>query len=247
MEIDSAAISWNKALLDNAAVPGGVFKIPVAHMATNQRSELKAAIAEEYTGENRFQAMILWGGVEWTQMGLGPADMQYLNQREVNKYEICGILGVPPMVVGATQDPTYANYEVGRLAWWEDGIIPLLEWIRNKVNAQIAPSFGPNIRIHYDLSRTPAMRKALSEAVASGYKMWQMGWPINAINKRFGLGMDDVPWGDKAYLQINMAPIDELQGPGNPDLDTTPKPPKPNDPAGTDEEDNTDDNEDVTA
>lgn len=240
MEMDNAAIVWNKALLDNQAVPGGVFNIPVASMTKPQRDELKLAIQEEYTSDQRFQAMVLWGGVEWKQMGLSPADMQFLNQREVNKYEICAIMGVPPMVVGATQDPTYANYQTGRLAWWEDGIIPLLEWVRNKMNAQVAPTFGPNIRIHYDLSRTPAMRSALTEQTGIAYKLWQMGYPINMINKRLGLGLDSVKWGDEAYAQINMCPIDQLQGPGS--VDTAPKPKDPkeddeeNEPVADDEE-----------
>lgn len=223
MATENSAIGWNRSMLDNSGIPGGIYKIPVTSTTKAQRDELKAAIKEAYGGKNKFETMILWGGMDWTRMGFSPTDMQFLEQRRLNKYEICSVFGVPPQMVGAQEDPTYSNYAVARLSFWEDSVIPLLAWIESKVNAQITPSFGPNLIARYDLTRVPAMREAFTQQINNGFKLWQMGWPINAINRRLGLGMTAVPWGDSAYVQINMTPIDKLGE--NLVIDTTPAEP----------------------
>lgn len=244
LESENAILGWNKSLLDNNGMPGGLLKIPAQTLVKEERQELQAEVEVEFTGENRHRPMILWGGMEWQQLGLSQKDMDFLLQRRSNKYEVCAILGVPPQVVGANEDPTYSNYSVARLSFWEDVIILMLDWIKARFNMILAPMFGPDIILDYDVSDVPAFRESFLQKVKAAEILYKMLWPINAINTRLGLGFDPVPWGDTAYLPSSMVPADgvgstNLPGPGEdaPEGEEEPEPEEEEEPEEGEDDD----------
>jgi HK97 family phage portal protein len=220
---EDAAIRWNKSIFDNSAVPNGVLKVPGTGLKKKERDELKGELEKEFTQDNLHRPMILWGGMEWEKMAMDAKDLDFLKQRELNKYEICAILECPPQIVGATVDPTYANYDVARTAWWEDGILTKLDWFQAKFNATVAPMFGDDIEVRYDISDVPAMRSSFKEKVDTSKTLWMMGYPINSINKRVGLGFEDVAWGNAWWAPMNYMPITSDE----PSVDLTATPPTP--------------------
>lgn len=243
METENAAISWNKALLDNGAVPGGIIKVPAQTLQNVKKAEIKASIDEEFTGDGRYRTMVLWGGMEWQKMGLDHSQMQFLDQRKVDKFEICAILETPAQIVGANEDPTYSNYEIARLSWWEDTLIPRLEWIKSKINSRITPYFGKDLVTSYDLSGVPAMRQAFGKQVESAKALYTMGYPINAINRRLSLGMPNVPWGDVAFIPVSSQPVTAVVDEDGKPIAPAPLP-EPSSPAADDEDENPGDPED---
>lgn len=207
MDTENAAIGWNKAILDNYGVPGGVLKVPAQTLIDEDKKTLQEELDKEFSGENRYRPMVLWGGMEWDQMSLSQQDMQFLEQRRLNKYEICAIFGMPPPYVGANEDPTYSNYSISRLSLWEDTITPLLDWLKSKINTQVAPYFGDNIFASYDISDVPAFRESFAAKVKTAEVLTKMMLPVNAINARLKLGFDPVPWGDVAWMPMNLVPV----------------------------------------
>lgn len=207
MDTENAAIGWNKALLDNYGVPGGILEIPAQTLLVEDRKALQEEIDKEFTGDNRFRPLVLWGGMKWDQMALSQKDMEFLEQRNLNKYELCAVYGVPGPLVGAVQDPTYSNYSVARLSFWEDTIIGLLDWLKTKINTQVAPYFGDGILADYDVSDVPAFRESFQQKVKTGVELVKAGWPLNAVNSRLRLGFEDVPWGDVAWMPGGMVPV----------------------------------------
>lgn len=228
METEEAAVNWNKSVFDNAAMPGGFLKVP-GQLTKPQRQKLEEDLAREFSGSNLGKPMLLWGGLEWQKMSMDQKDLDWLKQRHLNKYEICAILGVPPQIVGANEDPTYANYDIARTAFWEDTIIPLLEWLQAKINNTLAPYWGKDIVAGYDISDVPAMRKSFQQKVETAKTLFMMGYPPNAINRRLTLGFDDLPWGDVWWANMNLMPVDSpnipLSSPTASPVTTPPKAP----------------------
>lgn len=222
---EDSAIRWNQTIFDNSAVPNGILKLPATGVKKPERDKLREELEKEFTQENMNRPMILWGGMEWQKMAMDAKDLDFLNQRQLNKYEICAILQTPPQIVGANEDPTYANYDVARTAYWEDNIIPKLEWFQARANVAFSPYFD-GVELRYDISDVPAMRVSFGKKVDTAKTLWMMGYPINAINRRVGLGFDDVPWGDAWWAQMNMMPVTSLDS-AAPLLN-------PSDPANTD-------------
>jgi HK97 family phage portal protein len=210
IETENAAINWNQTIFDNSAVPNGVLTIPADSLEQEDQQDLKKTIEQEFTKGNLHRTMVLWGGMEWKQLSLSQKDLDFLEQRIINKYEICAVHGVPPQVVGAQPDAKYNNFGIARLSFWEDTIIGLLDWVKMKLNYTLAPMWGPDIRVGYDLSEVPAMREAFKMKIDMGETLAKMFWPINAINARLGLGMEEVPWGDVAWAPASLTPLGEI-------------------------------------
>lgn len=213
MATEDSAVKWNKLVFDNSAVPSGVLTVPATSLKKKERDELREELEKEFTQDNLHRPMILWGGMSWSKMAMDAKDLDFLKQRELNKFELCAILECPPQIVGATSDPTYSNYDVARTAFWEDSIIPKLEWFQSRINMQIAPAFGSDIEAHYDPSGVPAMRSIFKDKVDTSAKLFTMGYSTNQINRRMGLGFDDVPWGDVWWAQMNMMPVSSAELP----------------------------------
>lgn len=217
IETESAAVTWNKALFDNSAIPGGVLKIPTQGLSKVQKEKLKEEVDRNFAGGNKFRTMVLWGNMEWAKMSLDAREMDFAKLRQLDKFEICAIHGVPPQVVGANEDPTYANYEIARTAFWEDKIIPMLEWMQSKINIYLAPYWGPNIVVRYDISDIPAMRSSFAAKVTTAKGLYAMGVPLNEVNRRLRLGFQDQPWGNIWWAPMNLMPIhDETTPEGSP-------------------------------
>lgn len=204
---ENAIISWNKGILDNNAMPGGILKVPSQTLLPEDRASLQEEIEEGFSGYNRSRPMILWGGMDWQQLGLSQKDLDFLQQRNLNKYEICALYGTPPAVVGANEDPTYSNHETSRLSYWEDTIIPILEWIQNRFNYRLSPFFGENVELRYDLSEVPAMQHSFLKKLEMAGKLVSMHVPFNRVNERLNLGFDSLPWGDTAWVPMSLVPL----------------------------------------
>jgi HK97 family phage portal protein len=207
LQTENAIVSWNKSMLDNNAMPGGVLKVPAQTLIPEDRKSLQEEIESEFAGDHRHSPMILWGGMEWEQLGLSQKDMDFLEQRGLNKYEICAVFGVPPQVVGAQVDPTYSNYSVARLSFWEDTVMLILDWLQAQFNSRLAPFWGPDIVCHYDISDVPAMRESFLQKVKTAETLWKMGWDINSINDRLNLGLPARPWGNTAWFPSSLVPV----------------------------------------
>lgn len=215
---ENSAVSWNQTIFDNSAVPSGVLTVPSQLLKAESKQELREALRAEFTRENLNSPMILWGGMTWEKMGLSQRDMDFLEQRNLNKYEICGVFGVPPQIVGAQENPTYSNYGTARLSFWEDTVIGILDWLKGKINQRLAPYFGPDIFINYDLSSVPAMRKSFADTIDVADKLYRMGVPFNEINRRLNMGFNDLPWGDAWWAPATLIPVT-----GAPDATSLPK------------------------
>lgn len=209
VDLEHAAITWNQGIFDNSAVPGGILKVPANTLRPQERAKLKEEVETGFTKENIGKPMILWGGMEWESITLSQQDIEFLRQRQVNKYEICAVFGVPPQMVGANEDPTYANYDVARQSFWEDRIIPELDWLQIMFQNKLAPYYGTDLLVMPDISGIPALQKSFAQKVDTARTMYTMGYPANELNRRLKLGMADLKWGDVWWAPMNMMPVDD--------------------------------------
>ena len=207
IDTENEAISWNKLILENSATPSGTLIVPNDTMLTpSQRLAMKEQLENKFSRANAHRPMLLEGGMTWQQMSLTQRDMEFGASRQMSAREICALFGVPPWLVGAVE-PKFENYEIARLSFWEDTVINLLEKLKAGLNQRIAPLFGENIFLDYDLSNVPAMRQVMEKKIAMAKDLTEMGWPLNAVNKMLALGFDTVPWGEEPLVNATLVPI----------------------------------------
>ncbi len=67
---------------------------------------LKASIAENGGSEGAGSTRILEEGMKWEATSMSAVDMQFLEQRNFQRYDIAMFFGVPPHMIGATEKAT---------------------------------------------------------------------------------------------------------------------------------------------
>ncbi len=178
LETHTAASTWNKALLDNAARPSGalVYTGPEGSFLTdNQFERLKRELEHQFQGaRNAGRPFLLEGGLDWKALSLSPKDMDFVETKAMAAREIALAFGVPPLLLGLPGDNTYANFAEANRAFLRHTVIPLAQ----RTACRFAQWLGPHmsdakrgrLSLELDLERLDALaaeREALWRRVTA--------------------------------------------------------------------------------
>lgn len=203
IDTENEAVNWNKSTLQNAGVPAGVFQIQ------NPSPELSLKLEEEWKkryagGSNSRKPLILNSDkASYMPLGLSPVDMDFLNQRKVNRIEICSAFGVPSQIVGDPEGQTYSNYGEAQKAFWENTIIAkYLEHIKDKLQSDLLPRYADNLELRYDLSNVGALKENEDKKAMRVMNLWKSGL-IKRNEGRYALDYEeDLTQGDLYFNEI---------------------------------------------
>lgn len=194
------AARWNASLLQSSGRPSGALVFKPAQNDANdtltpaQRQQLRAELDAYYTGSgNAGRPLVLEGGLDWREMALSPKDMDWLAGKDVSAREIALAFHVPPQLIGIQGSLSFANFEQARLALYDDAILPLVMHVKAELNNWLAPRFGDDIHIDFDIDHIEALaprREKVWERISAA--------PFMTINeKRAALGMPALDGGDR--------------------------------------------------
>lgn len=203
IKTDAAAIDWQQKSFLNRAVPEGVFSVKHPQISQEQYDQIKEAISLKLPRE----PYILAGGTEWEQMSLTSVEMDFIETRKLTREEICGIFGVPPILLGIYEKANYSNAETARKIFWNDTIIPLCDDIQATLNRCVAPELGDNLRFTYDISHIDVLQANLETLSTIAAKFFALGIPLNVINKRLGMGFPEIENGDVGWISGKLVPV----------------------------------------
>lgn len=197
------AMAWMQALLQNSARPSGAMVVGNNETLSDDAfNRLKAQIDEQYSGSrNAGRPMMLEGGLDWKPMGLSPTDMGIIEAKNAAARDIALGFGVPPQLLGIPGDNTYSNYQEARLAFWEDTVIPLLDWIAQDWSEWLT---GGELMLKPDLDQVPAI-------VEKRQTLWDMADRATdlTINERRELrGYKPIQGGDVLLVNSSQISLD---------------------------------------
>jgi HK97 family phage portal protein len=90
----------------NGVRPSGILSTDKT-MTPEQRTVAEGLLQQKFVGAvNAGRPMLLDNGVKWEQLTINPEDAQMLESRRFGVEEICRIFGVPPHMVGHTENST---------------------------------------------------------------------------------------------------------------------------------------------
>ncbi len=238
VESDWQASIYNKSFFENSAVPDGVLIIKgqYSELTKPQRDAILGSFEDRHQGSKKaHRTAILEGDMDYRIIGLSHADMQFLEQKKWNREEVCACYKVPKMCLAVYEDINYATAKEAKKILYTDNLIPKMQYIEDAFWAGLFCNIdGGDAWGGFDRTAIECLAEDFAKLIDSAFKLWQMKYPINAINKRLSLGMEDVAWGDMAYGTMSEVPMDAiLANEQAPPADEAP-PTKP--PAGTEEE-----------
>ncbi|HSU55849.1 MAG TPA: phage portal protein [Candidatus Dormibacteraeota bacterium] len=227
---DFAASLFMKGLIENNADLGVIVRTD-QQLSAEQRSQLMTALrARKRHAGTADRPLLLWGGAQVVKPEVSSSDIQFLENRKFSRAEICAAFGVPEEIVTSTDHNKYDVMQGARLNFIENRVIPLCARLEAAENATAIPalvkSLGEgslgrssienqkskieNVIGWFDTDSLPIMQEALKSRITTAKIGFDMGIPVNELNRIFDLGFRPVPWGDTGYLPKNLVPAGTL-------------------------------------
>jgi HK97 family phage portal protein len=93
-------------LMQNGQFVGGVLEHP-GKLSPEAHARIKASMEEKYSGaDNAGKNLLLEEGMKFSPVSMSANDLQFLQQRDFQRYDIAMFFGVPPHMLGATEKTT---------------------------------------------------------------------------------------------------------------------------------------------
>jgi HK97 family phage portal protein len=83
--------------------------------------------------------------------------MDWLAGKDLSARDIALAFHVPAQLIGINGSLTFSNFEQARLALYDDAVLPLLDHVKDELNNWLAPQFGGDLCIGYDINRIEAL------------------------------------------------------------------------------------------
>jgi HK97 family phage portal protein len=199
----------------NGALSYGVFKIP-GTLQPEDMELLKRELQEAWGGENVQRPLLLEGGMEYTPTSTKPNEGQFIESRNYQISEVCRVMGnVPPHMVGVTEKTSRANVEQIGQEFLIFSLRPDLTCWTQEFRRKLFPhpTTGRNAGRKFGVSfdTWPLVTPAASDLRTFIQAMVQWGvWAPNDARERLQDNPISDPAADATWMQINMAPVDQL-------------------------------------
>jgi len=201
---------WNTNFFSkqNAKIPGALAFADNLDNVTFDK--VKREVQEQWGGTSRFGPMLLRNvgtGVNWVQMGLTQAEMEFISSREMNRDEIFSLYA-PGLLSMISPKSTEANARIGKATFTEFTLWPMLQIIDQKFTQNPLPVYGEDLLfIHDDIRVTDKLTELREE------DQYAVTHTVDEIRKEY---YDDEPIGDERG-KLFPAEIKSVGGWGNED------------------------------
>lgn len=215
---DYAAAQFMKGVMLNNGDAGLIVTTPDM-LTPEQKEQLQADL------QNRKRAAgtadrpaFLWGNAKIDKPMISSVDLQFMENRRLNRQEIGAIYKVPESMMGFTDGKNAlsagSSVEQDRLNFIESTMTGICRRLEAAIDP-IVKSFDADLYGWFDLESLPIMQSARRQRIQSATDAFNMGIPLNAINQVYQLGFPELPWGNDAYLPTNVQKVGHWVQPRN--------------------------------
>jgi HK97 family phage portal protein len=143
-------------------------------------------------------------GLKWQNIGLSPADMDWLEGMKYTALEVCQVFKVPAQCVGIPDSQTYANMEQAQRSLWENAVKPDAERIINALNQRLVPLFDKNLELFVEWDKVPQLRDSQNDLYT---RLGSASW-MTVNEKRESCQLEKVPNGDVILVPAGLIPLE---------------------------------------
>jgi len=203
-----ASESTAKGFFLSGANMAGILTVLNGKVTAEKAKQIKDSWASAFniTSGQPGGIAVMEGGMEFKPVTVNPKDAQMLETRKFNVVEICRFFGVSPSKVFDNENLTYSNIESFQLGFLTDTISPLDSKIEAEFNRKLLRR-DKRMKTYLNLSIDELLRANMDTKANYYSKMFQIGsYTVNRIRDK--MGEPRTEGGDKAYIPLNLVPVD---------------------------------------
>lgn len=145
IETGKALEIYQANVIKNGGKVEGVLSFK-SQLTKTQLEEIDERYGEKYSEAKKSgKPMILGGDAQYQNLGLNPAELSYLETKNVNLNDICIMTGVPKPILAMYDDIKYDNADSATSVFLEETIRPLLDTLVMGLDADLLPFDGEEI------------------------------------------------------------------------------------------------------
>ncbi|XWX03454.1 phage portal protein [Aggregatilineales bacterium SYSU G02658] len=161
VQADRAMAQWNANTFGrDYGVPAGIVAIK-DNITDRDFERLKHEWRSSYGSGQRRTAFLRGGQMEWINIGLNHAELDFLNGRKANREEILTIFGVPLGIL--SENATEANATVAERVFIERTLYPKLVRLAQRITQELLPFYGAGLIAEFEDIRPTDARLRLDE------------------------------------------------------------------------------------
>ncbi len=208
---DNEIRKWNLKFFQNSALPDGILEVGGdSAMSADEYQRLRAEWDVEHKGSvNAHKTAILSGGLTWKETARSQTEMQFADQKILNRDEILAIFQVPKTILGLTDGINRATAEASIYVFNLFVVKEQMQNIVDTLNEFLIPEFATAEKYHFTFT-SPAKEDRIE--VLAEYTQGMDRWLTrNEIRAREGLPPTEN--GDTIMGTFNQVPIDNTTKP----------------------------------
>ncbi len=228
IESDHLASVWNQAVLRNSGSPAGLLKWAGEGRFDEADARLvKHQWENTYGGAHQAESIaVLGSNFDFQAIGVSPKDMQWMEARRWNLGDVCRAFNVPLVYLNEYESSglSDAGLKIQAKLLYTQAVIPLAVAFGQALTERVVRPVDQALTALFDFDAVEALRDDLTEKLQHAKLLAEIGFPLNAINRKLELGFDDVEHGDTVLVNAGLVPVSDLLGSGDvaPDVDIRP-------------------------
>ena len=211
IDTDNEIRKWNLNFFKNSATPNGILEVGKdGAVGTEEYKRLREQWDKEHKGSAQaHKVAILSGGVTWKETSTNQSEMQFADQKVLNRDEILAIFQVPKTILGLTDNVNRATADASIYVFNLFTVKELMQNIVDTLNEFLLPDFDEQGTLYFDFdSPVKEDRTEVLAEYTAGINNWLTR---NEIRAREGL--PPTTDGDTIMGGVNLVPIDTLPAP----------------------------------
>lgn len=182
-----------------------------APLTNQQKKEIQESWVGSFnTAGNKVSVAILPQGLDYQPISVSPEDAELLETRKYDVINIARFFNISPIKLFDLDKVSYNNMEAAQIAYLNDTILPWARLIKAEYDRKLfKPSQVGKMMVEMDFT---ALLSSDKESEANYYKSMLVNgiMSLNEVRDRLGLEPMTDELGDKHWMQLAMATIDNI-------------------------------------
>lgn len=211
VEQDYFANRYNKQFFKDGVSLSGIISSP-DFLSDDQFNRLKNQFEERHAGYDKAHKVgVIEGGASFTETrAMSQRDMEFSVLKDTIRGEILAAFKTNEVVLGNYSNiQSYEGIKNAHESFWKETLLPKIIYLEDFLWAKFFSKIdGGKYWGGFDTSVIEALREDFGKKVEMAKTLNEMGYPINAINKRLDMGFEDVSWGNTWWVKMGTIPVD---------------------------------------